>query len=191
MLNNVTNWRKADWISMRADLAGVNWKRDFEGKTAYEMWSVFKAKIEASVTKNVPVKKQRNCKRPAWMNKDIKAAINKKKRLWKKAKQGSGLDEYRTADKKVKNMIRAAKRNFEKRLAYEKGGNSRPFYAYVKKKTKSRSTIGPLKDSENKTVSEDRGMAELLNKFFSPYLQEKISETSLQRKQWMRQIWKL
>jgi hypothetical protein len=86
---------------------------------------------------------------------------------------------------------RAAKRNFEKRLAYEKGGNSRPFYAYVKKKTKSRSTIGPLKDSENKTVSEDRGMAELLNKFFSPYSQEKISETSLQRKQWMRQIWKL
>jgi hypothetical protein len=37
----------------------------------------------------------------------------------------------------------------------------------VKKKTRSRSTIGPLKDSENKTVSEDRGMAELLNKFFS------------------------
>jgi hypothetical protein len=37
-------------------------------------------------------------------------------------------------------MIRAAKRNFEKRLANEKSGNSRPFYAYVKKKTKSRST---------------------------------------------------
>jgi hypothetical protein len=101
------------------------------------------------------------------MNKDIKAAINKKKRLWKKSKQGSGMDEYKTADKKVKNMIRAAKRNVQKRLAYEKGGNSRPFYSYEKKETKSRSTIGPLKDLENKTVLGDRGVAELLNKFFS------------------------
>ena len=46
-------------------------------------------------------------------------------------------------------MIRRAKRNFEKRLANEKGSSNRPFYAYVKKKTKSRSTIGPLKDKEN------------------------------------------
>ncbi len=89
---NVTNWRKADWSNMRADLAGVDWKKDFEDKTAYEMWSEFKAKIEASVKKNVPEKKQRSCKRPAWMNKDIKAAINKKKRLWNRAKQGSGMD---------------------------------------------------------------------------------------------------
>jgi hypothetical protein len=62
MLNNVTNWRKADWSNMRADLAGVDWKKDFEDKTAYEMWSEFKAKIEASVKKNVPEKKQRNAR---------------------------------------------------------------------------------------------------------------------------------
>jgi hypothetical protein len=59
------------------------------------------------------------------------------------------VEEYREADKKVKNMIWTAKRNYEKRLANEKGSSNRPFYAYVKKKTKSRSTIGPLKDKEN------------------------------------------
>jgi hypothetical protein len=30
---NVTNWRKADWNNMQADLAGVDWKKDFEDKT--------------------------------------------------------------------------------------------------------------------------------------------------------------
>ena len=37
----------------------------------------------------------------------------------------------------------------------------------MKKKTKSRSTIGPLKDKENRTITDDKEMAELLNKFFS------------------------
>ncbi len=53
-----------------------------------------------------------------------------------KAKRGSGLEEYKNADKKVKNMIRAAKRGFEKRLANAKGGNTKPLYSYVKKRQK-------------------------------------------------------
>jgi hypothetical protein len=63
-------------------------------------------------------------------------------------------------------MIRNAKRNFEKRLAGNNGGNNRPFYAYIKRKTKSRPGIGPLKNEKKETVTEDQGMAELLNNFF-------------------------
>jgi hypothetical protein len=77
------------------------------------------------------------------------------------------VEEYREADKKVKNMMGTAKRNFEKRLANEKGSSNGPFYAYVKKRTKIRSTIGPLKDKESRTITDDKEMAELLNKFFS------------------------
>lgn len=28
------NWRKADWNTMRRDMAGVNWSNEFDGKTA-------------------------------------------------------------------------------------------------------------------------------------------------------------
>jgi hypothetical protein len=63
-------------------------------------------------------------------------------------------------------MIRNAKRNVEKRLAGNNGGNNRPFYAYIKRKTKSRSGIGPLKNEKKETATEDQGMAELLNNFF-------------------------
>ncbi len=67
----------------------------------------------------------------------------------------------------MKRLIRNAKRNFEKRLACQNGGNSRPFYAYIKQRTKTRPSIGPLKNANKETVSEDQGMAELLNNFFS------------------------
>ncbi len=48
-----------------------------------------------------------------------------------------------------------------------KGVATGPFYAFVKKNTKTRSTTGPLKDKENRTITDDKEMAKLLNKFFS------------------------
>jgi hypothetical protein len=76
------------------------------------------------------------------------------------------FEEYEAADREVKQMIRNAKRNFEKRLAVGNGGNSRPFYAYIKRKTKSRPGIGPLKNKKKETITDNQGMAELLNNFF-------------------------
>ncbi len=67
----------------------------------------------------------------------------------------------------MKKMIWSAKRKFEKRLADGYNENSRPFYSYIKKKTKSRPSIGPFKDKNEKVVTEDQEMAEVLNEFFS------------------------
>jgi len=60
-------------------------------------------------------------------------------------------------------MLRGSLR---KKLADGNGGNDRPFFSYIKKKTKSRSSIGPLKNLNKETVADDTGMAELLNNFF-------------------------
>jgi hypothetical protein len=48
-----------------------------------------------------------------------------------------------------------SKRRFEKRLASEKGNNNKPFFAYIKKKTKSKSLVGPLKDKNEEVVTGD------------------------------------
>jgi hypothetical protein len=73
--------------------------------------------------------------------------------------------------------VRNAKRNFEKKLAKDNGGNAKPFYAYVKNKTKTSPTIGPLRNEKKETVSDDQGMSELLNKFFSSvFTREDTSE---------------
>ena len=40
------------------------------------------------------------------------------------------------------------------------------FYSYLRSKIKNKSSIGPLKDGD-KVVSDDIGMANVLNKFFA------------------------
>ncbi len=54
----------------------------------------------------------------------------------------TGVEEYCDADREVKKMIRNAKRKFEKRLADDKSGNSRPFYAYEKREQRAERRLG-------------------------------------------------
>ena len=78
------------------------------------------------------------------------------------------MNEYKDCEKKVRNMIRNAKKNLEKRLARSDGSGKtkRHFYAYVRKKTKTKATIGPL-IGEGGMKTEDGEIAEELNRFFS------------------------
>ena len=85
----------------------------------------------------------------------------------KKAKNGNGDQDYKEAEAKVNNLIRKAKRGLEKRLAQDKHRNSKPFYNYVKKKTSSKAAIRPLLKDTGEMVSDEVGMAEELNSFFS------------------------
>ncbi len=82
------------------------------------------------------------------------------------------------AEKKLRNLIRNAKRNFEKKLA-KSHGNSKPFYAYLKKKTTTRAAVGPLRGPDNSVVTDSKGMAGILNKFFSSVFSEEGAEQSI------------
>jgi len=75
-------------------------------------------------------------------------------------------EEYKEAEKKVRNLIRNTKRNFEKKLA-SSHGNSKPFYSYLKNKTETRSGIGPLSKEDGTVTSDSKEMAGILNQFFS------------------------
>ena len=129
----------------------------------------------------VPRRRRRNHDRPGWLSQNIVREIRRKKKRWKLAKQGVEVDKYRETEKKVRNMIRNAKRNFEKRLAKggEDGQAKKQFYSYVKTKTKSRVGVGPLKDEAGSTVSGDREMADLLNKFFASVFTSSVAEPVL------------
>ena len=107
-------------------------------------WKMVKSKVDELVKKYVLVRRRRNQNRPVWMNQEIPRAIRKKKRIWKRVKYKEDKSEFTAQEKTTRNMIRNAKRRFEKRLASGNGGNNRPFFSYVKQKTKSRPSIGPL-----------------------------------------------
>jgi hypothetical protein len=100
------------------------------------------------------------------MTRDILRTVRKKRRLWATAKHGENVEAYREAERMVKNQIRNAKRKLEKKLATENGGNSKPFYAYLKSKLKNKTPVGPLKNKQGKIVSGNKEMAEMLNDYF-------------------------
>ncbi len=52
--------------------------------------------------------------------------------------------------------------------------NSKPFYAYLKGKTKSRTAVGPLRGVDNNMVQSNEGMASVLNEFSPEYSPERV-----------------
>ena len=75
--------------------------------------------------------------------------------------------EYKRIEKEVSNKIWNAKRKLEKDLVSGPDKNNRNFARYVKTKTKSRTTVGPLITKDKRVLTEEKDMAEELNKFFS------------------------
>ena len=63
----------------------------------------------------------------------------KKKRAWnlhQTTKLPAHWSKYKECEKKSKRVIKSAKHDLEKKIATD--GNPKPFYAYLKSKTKSR-----------------------------------------------------
>ncbi len=112
----VPNWRKADCIQIEKDLMDAKLVSRAENCTAEETWNLIVDTVQATVAKNVPLKPRRAPNKPAWMSSDILRALRRKKRIWRREKFQDSA-EYREAEKKVKNLIRNAKRSYERKLA--------------------------------------------------------------------------
>ncbi len=63
----VYNWGRADWTSMKNDLAGTDWSVTLHGKSADEMWTTFKSRLDELRSKHVPTRAMNNRQRPLWM----------------------------------------------------------------------------------------------------------------------------
>ena len=160
------DWRRADWNAIREELKDRAWAASIRRAAAADAWAIFRRKIDEVTEKFVPTRRRRNQNRPAWLTQNILREIRRKKKLWRAVRGGQITEEYKQAEKSVKNMIRNSKRRFEKKLAENKGGSNRQFFAYVKKKTGAKSSVGPLKEAGGETVADAAGMAEILNRTF-------------------------
>jgi len=168
--NNIPkpNWNKADWQGMREEVSNIDWHTTLRGLNTEATWQEIKSTLQNLIVNYVPLRKQRKPNKPIWMNNEIARAMDRKRRLWKRK---APVNEYKEAEKKVRNLVRNAKRNFEKKLA-KNNGNSKPFYSYLKNKTEARAGIGPLSKDDNSVTTDSREMAEILNRFFSSVFTE-------------------
>jgi hypothetical protein len=48
------NCKRADWQSMKVELAAVNWEISMRSKITEEMWATLRSKVDNAVKKYVP-----------------------------------------------------------------------------------------------------------------------------------------
>ena len=162
----IKNWKRADWTRIKSRLAATAWPATNDGVTTEEAWQQLRDAVDKLVKEYVP-ECEFKPRKTDWMRSEVLRELRKKRRLWKKAKNGGNKEEYEQAAKRVKNLIRSAKRSLEKKLASEKDGNKKPFFKYIKKKTGSKVGIGPITKESGELATEGEEMAEELNKYFS------------------------
>ena len=158
------NWGKASWAEPKRRAMQKNWTAAVKDLLAIEAWNMVKEDLVDKVTTSVPKRPRRNPNRPAWMNQQILTEILKRKRMWKISKDSGRYEEQ---SRLVKQMIKNAKRKLERRLVDRLGGNNRPFYSYVRSKTKNIVGVGPLKDRTGQLVRGNKEMATMLKDHFS------------------------
>lgn len=164
------NWSRADIDTMQSDMTRVHWRETLQGRTIESAWTLFKDTLSQTVEKNVPKCGIRTQLRNPWMTRDILRLIRRKRRKWREvkfSKRPEELEEYRALEKETAKKIRNAKRKLEKDLAAGSDKNNRKFAKYIKSKTKSKTTVGPLLSKDKKLITGDKEIAEELNKFFS------------------------
>jgi transketolase len=158
-------------------------------------WNHFKTTLLESVERNVPRFGTGTRLKNQWMMWEILRLIRRKWRKWKVAKLSRSAEdmiEYLQKEKETAKKILNAKRKLKSDLASGEDKNNRKFTKSINSKSKSRTTIGPLKDKNKELVPGDKEMANELNTFFdSVFRQEDLNvvsepETETVRKKWSR-----
>ena len=74
---------------------------------------------------------------------------------------------YRKATRNATSEVCHAKRNFERKLAANIDTDRKSFYAYVRRRSKVKSNIGPLTDDNGNTTALPQDLADSFNQFFA------------------------
>ena len=110
----IKNWKRADWTRIKSRLAATAWPATNDGVTTEEAWQQLRDVVDKLVKEYVP-ECEFKPRKTDWMTSEVLRELRKKRRLWKKAKNGGNKEEYEQAAKRVKNLIRSAKRSLEKK----------------------------------------------------------------------------
>ena len=169
-MEEVPDWTKADLGKLKVAMQEVNWEKEFQNMSGTQSMERFYMVLDREVERFVPKKMRRKGSKPLWMSKKILRMIRKKRRLWRSysteertKKDFASFQAFKNIQKEVEKAVRKAKKKLERSLAKNEKKNHKAFYSYIKKKTSNKVTVGPLKNSDGKLVTDDKEMADILN----------------------------
>jgi hypothetical protein len=90
----------------------------------------------------------------------VNRALRKKKKLWKRTRCGpEEMSTVKEAERLAMDAMRKAKWSFKKKLLKEKAKKSKPFYAYMKGRTKKQNNDRPAIRKNKVLAMSDSEMA--------------------------------
>ena len=188
-------WKKGNFEAMREKVNGEDFFATASqiGNTescsrVEKCWNILKTKLLGLRDEYVPKITVSN--KPSWRDKGsfpiddtVRQAIkakNKKHRTWISSISFNDRDrarkDFAKARNKVKNLLRKAKRNYEKEIALHSKSNPKCFWEYTRSKMKTKCGIAPLLSDPNDKDSlkfDDQEKANILqDQFSSVFTQE-------------------
>ena len=164
------NFYKGNYVSIREDLRTVEWN-SMDEMNVEDSWNFFIDKISNSIEKHIPLKKvNSNWKKQRWVDADCLASIRTKHKAWNRyihTQDRTDYLNYCKARNQCTKLTRSSRKKFEKSIIQNVKTDSKGFWGYVREKTKSRTVVSDLKDSNGELVSSDSEKADLLNAFFA------------------------
>ena len=167
----VPNYQRGDYDRLRQLLGKVNWEEIFRGRSAQEMWDIFKGVIQEIVVQCIPYKAiRKGSRKPLWWTQEIGSKIKEKKRAFSKLQNtGEEVDliRYRKFRDELSKIIKRSKREAEIKLASNRSKDPKALFSYYKVSGRNnQERIGPLR-KDGVVADQNEDMVELLNEQFS------------------------
>ena len=163
----IHDWKNGDVDGLKSHLRDIDWDQELADRNAEDAWVYMSGKVNQAIAQFIPKIRRRTNNNHQWMTKSVKRLVRRKQRhynIYMDSNSPQDFERYRNTAKDCKKAIRKAKKKFENNIA--KNGNKRPFNSYIRSKTKSRVSVGPLKQG-NELVTGNKDMATILNNQFS------------------------
>ena len=143
------DFTKANYCIINEQIEQINWEEVFKNKDINESWNLFLSHMKEIMQTNIPKRKNRTFKHANhWYNNTVEKFRKKKVEAWNRYKisgTASDYEEYKLALNRFTNEVKKAKLNFETKLAKDVKVNSKPFYKYIRDKSRIKETVGVLR----------------------------------------------
>ena len=172
------DFRRANFNGLRQYISRLE---PMQCEAANTLWSMFKEKFMEGQSEFIPLRQASNASvQPKWFTREIGIAIRARKQAyqkWTRSKLQRDKNAYIHLCRRVKGLVRKAKREEELRVANLCKENPKEFFGYVNSHKPIKHQIGPLEDSQGVVHVADMDMANILNDYFvSVYTRENSND---------------
>jgi len=164
------DYNKANWENMNKSLAEIDWETRMENLGINQMFMLFIETIEIACDKNIPRKLDRSQKKNK-IPRNRRILMRKRTKTNKQLTTATSKQQHQKIIQKIHNIENELKRSYdldreqEERKAVETiKVNPKYFYSFAAKYSKTKSTVGPFIDENEKCVNDPKVMAEMLNR---------------------------